>query len=153
MPNITQYTLEQKQEAAILYATVGSYAQVAKQLDIPKPTVWQWSRKWDEWDNLVKQVQTEKADEHRAMYARIVDEAQAITLAKLPEATAAQANIIAATATDKVRLLDGQATTISSKVETIGSLSEQFQRLAADIKAKTVQVIDVTPDKDGGGGK
>ena len=113
-------------------------------MDIPKETVFSWSKhEW--WDNLIASVHTEKAAEHRATYARIVDEAQVQVLATLDQATAAQANIIAATATDKVRLLDNMPTSITSKTETMTDLAKQFQALARDIKAKTVQVIDITP--------
>jgi hypothetical protein len=153
MANIT-YTREQKQEAAILYATVGSYAKVGRMLDIPKVTVHWWANNWDEWDALIEQVQTEKAKEHRAMYSRIVDEAQAHTLAKLPEATAAQANIIAATATDKIRLLDNQPTRITGQIDSIQGMADEFKSLAHAVRnQQVINVIDVTegPHEQGPG--
>ena len=46
MGNLT-YTLEQKQEAAAMYAVLGSYTKVAKRLDMPKATVHYWSTNWE----------------------------------------------------------------------------------------------------------
>ena len=145
------YTKEAKQQAAIEYAVTGSYTMVSKALDIPKKTVHWWSTNWDGWDATIAQVQTEKAEQHRAQYAAIVEKAQAVVLAKLPEATAAQANIIAATSTDKVRLLDNMPTTISAKQDSMESMAERFRLIANEIKANTIPVnlIDVTPEDKG----
>jgi len=141
---VGRYSDKIREQAAIEYALNGNMDRVSRDMNIPKSTLGTWKVQ-DWWDAITEQVRTEKASEHRATYARIVDEAQQQTLAKLPEATAAQANIIAATATDKVRLLDNMPTSITSKTETMTDLAKQFQALARDIKAKTVQVIDVTP--------
>ena len=147
------YTLEQKQEAATMYAVLGSVSKVARKLDYPVPTVQSWSTDWDGWVTTVTNVQEEKAAEHRAKYSAIVDEAQKQTLAKLPEATAAQANIIAATATDKIRLLDNKPTHISGKADSIEALSDEFIKLARSVKEQTKaienqQVINVIDVKD-----
>ncbi|GAG46173.1 unnamed protein product, partial [marine sediment metagenome] len=83
---------------------------------------------------LIKEVQTQKADAHRATYSRIVDKAQKQVLSTLSDATAAQANIIAATATDKVRLLDNQPTSIRGDSDSVKSLAAQFDKLALDHK-------------------
>ena len=59
-------------------------------------------------------VHDEKAEEHRAAYVELVDLAQKQVKAKLPEATAAQAMVIAGIGTDKVRVHDGMPTSISA---------------------------------------
>ena len=132
MPNKTvkkgRYSQAIREQAAIAYALNGNYTKTGREMDIPKETVFSWSKhEW--WDNLIASVHTEKASEHRATYARIVDEAQVQVLATLDQATAAQANIIAATATDKVRLLDNQPTTISSSAQTPQQVADQFMKM------------------------
>ncbi len=103
---------------------------------------------------MVHSVQQEKQQEHRATYARIVSEAQQRTLEALPEATAAQAAIIAATATDKVRVIDGMPTSIKGESNSIKMLAQQFadlsqaqRRLEADHTAITDSVVSTqVPD-------
>ena len=60
----------------------------------------------------------------------MVDKAQDIALEKLPDASAAQASIIAATATDKGRLLLNQPTSITGKGQSIDDLAKAFNKLA-----------------------
>ena len=153
MANITQYSNDIKNEAAIMYAVKGSYAQVARTMNIPEDTVYGWSRNYDQWDDLIKNVQDEKTQEHRAKYVQIIDKAQDITLAKLGEATAAQANIIAATATDKVRVIDGMPTSIKSDGGT-QALLKQFIDLADSYRLRNTNVIaNETHSQVVGGGK
>ena len=141
---VGKYSNKIKEQAAVEYALCGSISKVSRDMDIPLGTVQMWKGS-DWWDDITTKVQQEKAAQHRAQYAQIVELAQQQVVDKLPESTAAQANIIAATATDKVRLLDNMPTSITSKTETMTDLAKQFQALARDIKAKTVQVIDITP--------
>ncbi len=111
---VTHWTKDQKQEAAIHYAIYGSLAKIERDLGIPKSTACIWKKKGDAvWVETVEQVQTEKGEEHRAMYVKIVDKAQKQVIKALPRANAAQANLIACQATDKVRLHDGMPTSIS----------------------------------------
>ena len=127
---VGKYSNKIREEAAIQYALHGNISKTARDMDIPVKTVQSWKGS-DWWDALIAKVHQEKASEHRAMYSSIVDHAQAITLAKLPEATAAQANIIAATATDKVRLLDNMPTSISGRTDSLESLKDQFRKLSS----------------------
>ncbi len=111
---LTHWTKAQKQEAAIHYAIYGSLAKIERDLGIPKSTACIWKGKGDVvWVETVKQVQTEKSEEHRATYVKIVDKAQKQVIKALPKANAAQANLIACQATDKVRLHDGMPTSIN----------------------------------------
>ena len=141
---VGRYSDKIREQAAVEYALNGNVSKTSRDMNINRDTLQGWTKhEW--WIALVDKVKQEKAEQHRAQYAAIVEKAQAVVLDKLPESTAAQANIIAATATDKVRLLDNMPTSITSKTETMTDLAKQFQALARDIKAKTVQVIDVTP--------
>ena len=145
-----RYTREQKQQAAIEYAIRGSYTQVGLHLDIPKATVIGWSKTYEGWDEVITQVHAEKEQQHRATYSAIVDAAQQVVIDKLPEATAAQANIIAATATDKTRLIDNRPTSISSSTGSqaaIQGLIEQFKKVSRenrDITAIKTTYSDVS---------
>ena len=128
-----RYSNKQKDEAAMLYAIEGSYKKVAKTLGFPKDTVYSWSKDYAGWDELINRVQAEKATEHIATYTMIVDKAQQVVLDKLPEATAAQANIIGATATDKALLLSGRPTRITDTGS--GGLAQLAQSFAEQSRA------------------
>ena len=143
---VGRYPDKTRKEAAIAYAINGNMSQVARDMNINVNTLKSWSDS-DLWVDTIADVHQAKASEHRAMYSKVVDAAQRQTLATIDSATPAQASLIACQATDKVRLLDNMPTSITSKTETMTDLAKQFQALARDIKAKTVQVIDITPDK------
>ena len=150
MANITQYTIEQKNEAAILYAIEGSYKRVATKLGYPKDTVYSWSKNYEGWDALITQVQTEKAAEHVANYTKIVDKAQAITLEKLDDCTASQASLVACQAQDKALLLLGRPTSIRSAggTQALQAAADLFHALANDkVLVPKSKVIDGSLDK------
>jgi hypothetical protein len=89
--------------------------------------------KWkgqDWWQDTVEQIRAQNTDKALAKYAQMVDKAQDIALEKLPDASAAQASIIAATATDKGRLLLNQPTSITGKAQSIDDLAKAFNKLA-----------------------
>ena len=143
---LTHWTKDQKTEAAIHYAVYGSLAKIERDLGIPKSTACIWKNKGDAvWVETVEQVQTEKGEEHRAMYVQIVDKAQRQTLDKLPDANAAQANLIACQATDKVRLHDGMPTSISGKSEDMQALAKKFDAFAQSFNEKQVNVVSTQP--------
>ncbi len=108
----SKYTDEQRISAAVIYAAKGTYSAVTREMNIPKSTLSNWS-KTDWWDATVVEVRTEKSGEHRANYVEIIDKAQQQVIKALPKANAAQANLIACQATDKVRLHDGMPTSIN----------------------------------------
>ena len=136
----SKYTDEQRHDAAIQYAVLGNMKKVAKQTGIPRTTIISW-RKQDWWDELIAEVRGEKADEHRAKYIELVDLAQQVTLEKLPQASAAQASIIAATATDKVRLHDGMPTEITGQSGGTQALIKKFDALADRWDEKQAKVV------------
>ncbi len=140
--NGSKYSDEQRTEAAIHYAVTGSLVKTEEATGIPDSTIGTW-KKQDWWEELVGSVRNEKGEEHRAVYAKIVDKAQKQTLDKLPDANAAQAHLIACQATDKVRLHDGMPTAISGKAESTASLVKQFEQIARSFKEKQVNVVAV----------
>ena len=98
---------------------------------------------------VVAEVRSEKAEEHRAQYSEIVDKAQAVTLAKLDDASAAQANLIACQATDKVRLADNMPTSIKSDSTSTQSVLDFLEQISDSYREKQARVVSTQdPDKD-----
>jgi len=138
---LTHWTKEQKTEAAIHYAIYGSLAKIERDLGIPKSTACIWKNNNDAvWVETVEQVQTEKGEEHRAMYVQIVDKAQKQVVKALPKANAAQANLIACQATDKIRLHDGMPSSISSNLDT-RELAETWKELSRTMRDHRVVAV------------
>jgi len=125
----SKYTVQQRMAVAVQYAVSGNAKQVAKDTGIPRTTIVGWKGQ-DWWQDAVEQIRAQNTDKALAKYAQIVDKAQDIALEKLPDASAAQASIIAATATDKGRLLMNQPTSITGKSTSIDDLAREFNKLA-----------------------
>ena len=142
---VTHWTREQKQQAAIQYAIQGSLAKIERDMGIPDATVSTW-KKEEWWVELVGALRNEKSEEHRAQYVRIVGKAQKRVLKALPKATAQQAMIIAGVGTDKVRLHDGMPTSISGKAESMSSLANEFRALSAKWEEKQSRVVSTQND-------
>jgi len=126
----SKYSDEQRMEVAVLYAVSGNAKKVAKDTGIPRTTIVGWKGQ-DWWQDVVEQLRAQNTDKALAKYAQMVDKAQDIALEKLPDASAAQASIIAATATDKGRLLLNQPTSITGKTTSIADLAKEFNKLAS----------------------
>ncbi len=137
---VGRYSNEVRSQAGIEYAVCGSLAQVSRSTGIPEPTLGMWNRN-GVWDELIKEVQAAKASEHRAKYSQIIDIAQDVTLAKLPEATAAQAHLIACQGTDKVRLADNMPTTITSTSKSMQSMTERFEKIEREYQAGRARIV------------
>ena len=147
---VTHWTKDQKQEAAIHYAIYGSLAKIERDLGIPEATVGTWKRKDDAvWVETVAEVQGEKGEEHRAMYVKIVDKAQKQVIKALTKANAAQANLIACQATDKVRLHDNLPTAISTNMDAreFTDMCKELSRAMRDPRTmKDHRVVSVQKD-------
>jgi len=142
----SKYTAEQKANVAIQYSIHGNMKKAARQSGVPRTTIIHWQKQsW--WNELISEIRSAKADEHRAKYSELVDKAQEVALEKLPEASAQQAMIIAATGTDKIRLHDGMPTAITGKVGSIDDLAKAFNKLANQ-HVVSVQMPDDTDDAD-----
>ena len=136
MKQLTQregkYSTEARTQAAMHYAITGVMSLVSKDTGIPEPTLSGW-KKSEWWDDLITEVRSAKADEHRATYSQIVDLAQNKALELIPNMTDAKASlIIAATATDKVRLADNLPTTIRGDSESMKDLAAKFAQLSQE---------------------
>jgi len=78
----------------------------------------------------------------------LVDKAQQVALEKLPEASARDAMIIAATGTDKIRLADNMPTAIIGKSDDMEALAKQFDQLAQSFKEKQVNVVKTQDESE-----
>ena len=136
----SKYTDEQRISAAVIYAAKGTYSAVTREMNIPKSTLSNWS-KTDWWDATVVEVRTKKSGEHRANYVEIIDKAQKQVIKALPKANAAQANLIACQATDKIRLHDGMPTSISSNLDNreLAEVWKELSRTMRDHRVVSVQ--------------
>ncbi len=138
----SKYSDQQRMEVVVLYAISGNAKKVAKDTGIPRTTIVGW-KKAEWWQDAVTSVRSEKADEHRALYSELVDKAQQVALEKLPEASARDAMIIAATGTDKIRLHDGMPTSINGKSEDIQALTKLFKDISTQWDEKQARVVTV----------
>ena len=71
-----------------------------------------------------------------------------MALEKLPQASAAQVSIIAATATDKLRLHDGMPTEITGNTGGTQALIKKFDDLANKWDEKQVNVVKTQDDTE-----
>jgi len=125
----SKYSDEQRKEVAVLYAIHGNMKKVARQSGVPRTTIIHWQKQpW--WNELISEIRSAKAAEHRAKYSELVDKAQQQTLDKLPEATAQQAMVIAGIATDKLYRADNLPSTLIGSVGSIDDLAKEFNKLA-----------------------
>ena len=145
---VTVWTREQKQQAAIQYAIQGSLKKIEDgPLSIPSPTVCGW-KKEDWWVELVEELRTEKLQEHVAKYNQMVDLAQDKALELIPDMKSAkEATLVACMSNDKSLLLQGKPTSISGKAESMGALAAEFKALSAKWDEKQVNVVS-TQHKD-----
>ena len=125
----SKYTDEQRREVATLYAVKGSLSAISRETNIPRTTLRDWKQS-DWWDGLVAELRHEKADEHIAKYTALVSDAIEYAHANLDKASPKDALIMAATATDKARLLLNQPTNISSQGAGVQDLLNEFKQLS-----------------------
>ena len=132
----SKYTNKERESAAVQYAVLGNMKQVSKAVRIPRSRIIGWKDK-DWWTEIVTTALSEKREQHIAKYSRIVDKAQDVTLEKLPECSAAQANLIACQATDKAQLLSGMPTAITTNHDT-RALAEICMELSRTMRGHRV---------------
>ena len=137
---LVNYTREQIEQAAIHYAIHGSYAKLQRDLSIPKGTAHGWTTTGNSvWLDTIEHVRTENQDKHIATYNRLTDkalEAAERGIDELAEDKLTVADIKAlvvsgATTTDKGLLLQGKATSISGKSESMDAMRLEFARMSA----------------------
>jgi transposase-like protein len=147
-PRTRQYQQVDKATAlALLDENLGNVARTAKQLAISETTL----RKWRDGKSVDGVIVVEKKQELSELFERIAR--LYIRRAEAPAAVAAtsgpQAVTAAAIATDKMRLLRNEPTSITGKEQlTDAQLLERLQRLAAAIQSRRSGPVE--PNGTGG---
>ena len=141
VPSGSKYTDDDRMKAVVTYAVMGSGAAVSRETGIPERTILDW-RKSDWFNTALAEVRAEKQDEYIAQYDKLITEGTRIALDKLPDASARDAMIIAATANDKLRLALNQPTSISASSKGIDDLKRQFEELSANHKRIEGTIVD-----------
>ena len=137
----SKYSEEIKRKALAHYAVTGKGSDVSRELGIPETTICGW-KKTDWWVSALEELRSAKQDEYIAQYDKLITEGTKIALDKLPDASARDAMIIAATANDKLRLALNQPTSISASSKGIDDLKKQFEELSANHKRIEGTIVD-----------
>ena len=136
----SKYSDEERTQAAIHYAITGLLTKTSKATNIPQSTLSSWTKQsW--WDDLIATVRSEKTQEHRAQFSKILDLAQDRMIEGMPNATAQQAAIIGGVAFDKLRLIDNQPTSITSKDSGLEAMVKKFEAIADSYNERQAKVI------------
>ncbi len=140
VPTGSKYSDEDRMNAVVLYAVKGVASLVSKDTGISESVLCDW-RKTEWWNEALAEVRSENTDEYISRYHELVIKGSKIALEKLPEASARDAMIIAATANDKLRLALNQPTSISSRSSNNGALMDQLRQLSSSLKEKAINVV------------
>jgi hypothetical protein len=145
----SKYTDDVRHEAANVYAVYGKQSKVAEVLNIPKQTVQTWCQQ--EWFvGLVSEARAAKKEEHIARYTELTDKALTRALEAVDSLDGKAATIVAATATDKARLLSNThdfssgSTDMSALIHALSEAGKAASKAYAEQRA--ARLIDVTPD-------
>ena len=143
----SQYSDEQRRQAAVSFGVHGVMSKVSAELNIPQETLCNW-KATDWWDELSTEARNIKATEMRANYQKLVLAAQDKALELLPTMTNAKdAMLVSAVAYDKLRLADNiPAPTNAGGASALEALAKRFEQLARDNRVIAVQ--DKADDSD-----
>ena len=141
---------DKKAECAIAVLACGSIEKAARQCHISPKTLGHWSRHDDRFNEVLENLQGEKALEHRQAYAKIVTKALKAAERGIDEldgkdlsASDIKALVVTgATATDKGLLLDGKPTSIQGDSKSIEQLAEFFREISREHKIRQVNSIE-----------
>ena len=133
---------DKKAECAIAVITCGSIEKAAKQCHISPKTLGHWSRHDDRFNEVLENLQGEKAVEHRQAYAQITSKALKAAERGIDELDGKDLSaadikalvITGATATDKGLLLDGKPTSIQGDSKSMQELAAIFRKVSRDNK-------------------
>jgi len=140
---------DKKAECAIAVIACEAIEKAAKQCHISPKTLGHWTRHDDRFNEVLENLQGEKALEHKQAYAKIVTKALIAAergIDELDDKALSAGDVKAlvvtgATATDKGLLLDGKPTSIRSDSRSIEQLAEQFKRISSQYEIRQVNSI------------
>jgi len=140
---------EKKAECAMAVLTYGSIEKAAKQCHISPKTLGHWSRHDDRFNEVLENLQGEKALEHKQAYAKIVTKAlkeaergiDELAGDKLKAGDIKALVVTGATATDKGLLLDGKPTSIRGESTSAQSKIDYFEKIERDYQLRKANSI------------
>ena len=155
----SKYGAQERILVVAAYLIQGSVTKASETTGIPKTTIRDWQNK-DWWGPLSDEVRSQKENEFRAGFTRIIQSALVqvedrlengdVKLVRTKDGyaerripvSARDATLVAAINYDKLRLSLNMPTAINATQKSLGELSDEFQRIARQYKR---EVIDVTP--------
>lgn len=136
VPTGSKYTDEERMNAVVMYAVMGTASSVSRETGISEQTLCGW-RKTDWWAEGLEEVRSANADEHIALYQSLTAKALGKAHKGIDElgndlsASDIKSLVIAGCAgSDKARLLLNQPTSISSKGASYDAIADQFRKLS-----------------------
>ena len=138
-----------------MYSIEGVMTKVSRALNIPQQTLSEWKNHSDWWPELTAEVRSEKEDHIAAQLTKIVERANEETIDRLENGDvyvhqgeitrapikAKDSAVIMGIGTEKLRLIQNKATTITGKQETLTDLLEQFREISRAIHRDENRVI------------
>jgi hypothetical protein len=133
----SQYTNEQRIQAATTFLTLGNIQKTSEAVNIPKRTLQDW-RNTEWWIELINRIRAEKKDEFDAGFTRIIEKCTKTIENQLDsgEVKARDAATIMGISFDKRQILNLQPTSITAKTTDINHLQAQFEEY---LQAKTIE--------------
>ena len=140
---------DKKAECAIALLACGSIEKAARQCDISPKTLGHWSRHDDRFNEVLEDLQGEKALEHRQAYAQVVTKALKAAERGIDELDGEKLSagdikalvVTGATATDKGLLLDGKPTNITANTNSQESMMKFLEQCADEYREKRASVV------------
>ncbi len=152
----SQYTDEQKREAAAQFVVLGNMRKVSDVTEIPARTINSWKLESDWWGPLCTRIRDDKADELDSRASAVIDRAFNViedrlangetvyigkdAIARQKPVTLRDAAWTGAVWFDKRQILRNQPTSIRAGDGTarLKQMAKNFEAIAREIQAKTV---------------
>ena len=158
MGKITLYDDTAKINAAYLYAACGNYSKVARDTNIPRPTIMSWAKDSAVWDASLTKAQQEISDEILAYNLEIVIKSNEQILDRIDNGDTVLTKsgdrvrvplkgrdlaIISGIKEDKARVALGQATSITKNAPGLDAMVKKFEAIADSYNERQARVVSV----------
>ena len=136
---------DKKIKVLLHYSVNGDIKEAADYGDVDYRTVVRWKKTASWWDQELTKIRRAKTDEIDAQFSKIIEEANTQILDRVQNGDekldknglpvrvkmgGRDLVLVAAVAFDKLRLIRGEATSISTKASTIEDLMVQFEKMS-----------------------
>lgn len=140
--------MDRARAAVMLQANDGNVKRTARELGLPVMTVSDWKQLWERegYPENIAEVLPAAIEDLTGQMKSVVIEAVRIVREKLPQASAKDAAWIAGVFTDKLRLIEGQAT---HRTETVHTVQLDPIELAKQLEAYVADAVDAANVRHG----